>query len=60
MSKNRFKIRKRCKVEGCNKLVTADDHGVCKFHICRCHMSCCKVHEKKDTSSKQEGNKNGM
>jgi hypothetical protein len=41
------KIKKRCKEEGCKKLVAAGTPGLCKNHICRCHLSCCKIHETK-------------
>ena len=40
------KLKSRCQIEGCKKLQV--QYGLCKNHICRCHMECCRVHIKKD------------
>ena len=47
MSRKRIgKLKSRCETPGCKKLQIQD--GLCKNHICRCHMSCCRIHLRKD------------
>ena len=49
MSRKRTgRFKSRCKVSGCKKLVTADNLGFCKFHICRCDSGDCKIHPRED------------
>lgn len=39
-------MTKRCLVVGCNKIAVTKEIPLCKNHICRCNLRCCKVHDK--------------